>query len=145
MTQIKNNMPPFAESVIFLAIDEINWHISEFGIVIHAKATVRVYFTFGDLFETFLNSPLFDPYATVVPLPTFHDDFEFPPQNAEYAHPPAPQMFPQPVVDSSDQPTPDTFHDYSYTGSNFLSDPLQAVPLRMFYGDWAEPSASRNW
>ena len=150
MTQIKISMPPFAESVIYVAIEEINWHISEYGIVIYAKAAVRIYFSFGDLFETFINSPNFDPFATGVPLPTFHENVEFPPQNVEYAHPPRPQMFQYHVIDSSDQPTPDTFQDYSYTGSNFPSDPIQAAPLHTYYGDWSDwaetsASGSRIW
>ena len=70
---------PYAECAVYIEIDEVYYHITEYGIVIQAYAVVRVYFTFGNLFETFIRSQNFSPTATVFPLYMFHDGIDFPP------------------------------------------------------------------
>jgi len=105
-------MPPFVESVIYLEISEVHWHVTPYGIVIYATGAVRVYFAFGDLFETYLHSPGFDPYGIGVPLAQFHEDVAFPPQPAMYEHPPVPN-FPR----ESDPTTPSFYRDQSHSQS----------------------------
>ena len=125
-------MPPFAECVVFIELDNVYWYISPYGIVISATAAARVYFTFGDLFENYVNSQEFSPYATVTPLHMFHEGILFPLMPDQFNNPPILAM-PQ-NISESDPPTPTGYfnsHTPSSRGSNPSFEALRVTPIRM--------------
>ena len=123
---------PFAHSVVFIDIDEVYWHSTPYGLVIFATASVRIYFTFGDLFETFVGSPDFDPYRTVVPLTVFHEETVFPPMPGFVYEPPSGEGNPE---------TPSVYlnsYVQSSGGSYDPFEPMMVTPLRMVYPEIPE-------